>query len=87
MSRQGAVTGMVTGLLFTLGYIIFFKFLGGSEEDWLFGISPEGIGTVGMILNLLVSLVINRFTPDPPEEIQQVVEDIRYPRDLYPRDL
>ncbi len=80
MNRQGAITGMIVGLLFTLGYIIYFKFMGGLQEDWLFGISPEGIGTVGMLLNLIVALVINRFTPDPPAEIQQIVEDIRYPK-------
>jgi cation/acetate symporter len=80
MNRQGAITGMIAGLLFTLGYIIYFKFMGGSEDDWLFGISPEGIGTVGMFLNLIVAMVINRFTPDPPEEVQQIVDEIRYPR-------
>ena len=82
MNRQGAVTGMIVGLLFTLGYIIYFKFMGGAEDDWFFGISPEGIGTVGMFLNLLVALTINRFTPEPPDEIQQIVEEIRYPRGL-----
>lgn len=82
MSREGAITGMVVGLLFTLGYIIYFKFLGGTKEQWWFGISPEGIGTVGMMLNLITALIINKFTPDPPEEIQQIVEEIRYPRGL-----
>lgn len=82
MNRQGAITGMIVGLIFTLGYIIYFKFMGGSEEDWFFGISPEGIGTVGMLLNLIIALIINRYTPDPPEEIQQIVEEIRYPRGL-----
>jgi cation/acetate symporter len=82
MNRQGAVTGMIVGLLFTLAYIIYFKFMGGTEDHWLFGISPEGIGTVGMFLNLITALIINRFTPDPPEEIQRIVEEIRYPRGL-----
>ena len=82
MNRQGAVTGMIVGLLFTLAYIIYFKFMGGSEDHWLFGISPEGIGTVGMLLNLITALIISRFTPDPPEEIQRIVEEIRYPRGL-----
>jgi len=80
MNQQGAITGMIVGLLFTLGYIVYFKFMGGSQEDWLFGISPEGIGTVGMFLNLIVALTINRFTPEPPDEIQQIVEEIRYPK-------
>jgi cation/acetate symporter len=82
MNRQGAITGMIVGLLFTLTYIIYFKFMGGKDEDWLFGISPEGIGTVGMLLNLSTALIINSITPDPPEEIQQIVEEIRYPRGL-----
>ncbi len=82
MNRQGAITGMIVGLLFTLAYIIYFKFMGGKDEDWLFGISPEGIGTVGMLLNLSTALIINSITPDPPEEIQQIVEEIRYPRGL-----
>jgi cation/acetate symporter len=82
MNKQGAISGMILGLLFTLGYIVYFKFMGGQEEDWLLGISPEGIGTVGMFLNLLTALIISRFTPQPSEEIQQIVEDIRYPRGL-----
>lgn len=80
MNKQGAITGMIVGLFFTLGYIIYFKFMGGTKDQWLWGISPEGIGTLGMFLNLITALVISLLTPAPPEEIQQIVENIRYPR-------
>ena len=55
-------------------------FGGGNQDDWWFGISPEGFGTVAMILNFIVSLVIASFTSDPPEDVQQIVEDIRIPK-------
>lgn len=83
MNREGAVAGMVAGLLFTLGYIIFFKIAFpelNTPENWWFGISPEGIGTLGMIVNLLVSLAIGMIYPEPPEEVQEMVESIRYPK-------
>jgi cation/acetate symporter len=79
-TMQGAVSGMVVGLLFTASYIIYFKFGGGTAEGWWFGISPEGIGTLGMLLNFVVTLVVSRFTPEPPEEIAELVEKVRYPR-------
>ncbi len=84
VNREGAIAGMVAGLLFTLGYIIFFKFVHpelNNAEHWFFGISPEGVGTLGMLLNFAVSLGISRFTPPPPQEIQQLVEKIRIPGD------
>ncbi len=83
MNREGAVAGMVCGLLFTLGYIVFFKILFpeyNTPEHWWFGISPEGIGTFGMLVNLMVSLAIGMIYPEPPEEVQEMVENIRYPR-------
>jgi len=83
MNKEGAIAGMIIGLLFTLGYLIYFKFLNPSlnnKENWWFGISPEGIGTLGMILNFMVSILISRFTPPPPKHIQQLVEEIRIPR-------
>lgn len=82
MNKEGAVAGMVIGLLVTVFYILKFKFglIGSSvKEDWWFGISPEGFGTVGMIINFIVSIVISKFTPAPPEEVQDLVEDIRLP--------
>ncbi len=76
-NREGAIAGMITGLLFTTIYIIGVKFYG--MPTWFFNVSAEGIGTVGMILNLVVTWVVSRLTPPPPEEIQQMVEDLRSP--------
>jgi len=80
MNMQGAVAGMIVGLLFTGSYIIYFKYLGGTADGWWFGISPEGIGTLGMIFNFIVALAVSSFTPPPPENIQRLVENIRIPR-------
>ncbi|HAS46453.1 MAG TPA: cation acetate symporter [Microscillaceae bacterium] len=80
MNKEGAISGMAIGLLFTIGYIVYFKFLGGTKEGWWFGISPEGIGTLGMVLNAVVALVVSRNTPAPPEDVQRLVNDIRFPR-------
>jgi cation/acetate symporter len=80
MNMQGAVTGMVVGLLFTLSYIIYFKFGGGTPDQYWWNISPEGIGTIGMVMNLVISLVVSRMTQAPPEWVQELVEDIRVPR-------
>ena len=83
MNKEGAVFGMVAGLLFTLFYILKFKFNlfgGGTKEGWWFGISPEGFGTVGMLLNFGVSILISKFTPAPPTDVQELVEDIRIPK-------
>jgi cation/acetate symporter len=78
-NKEGAISGMIVGLLFTVIYIIGFKFGGWSEKRYLFGISPEGIGAVGMFVNMLVTVVVSRLTPPPPERIQHLVEDIRIP--------
>jgi cation/acetate symporter len=86
MNKWGAIAGMLTGLVFTMGYIIYFKgvFISPMAENipanWLFGVSPEGIGTVGMTLNFIVAWVVSKFTAPPPEHIQHLVEDIRIPR-------
>ncbi len=83
MNKEGAIAGMVVGVLFTSAYIIYFKFINpvaNVPENWWFGISPEGIGTLGMILNFAVSLTIMKFTPAPPQEVQEMVENIRFPR-------
>jgi cation/acetate symporter len=77
-TKEGAIVGMVCGILFTAIYIIQIKFLG--VQPWFFGISAEGIGTIGMLLNFALTLVISQFTPAPPEEVQEMVESIRYPR-------
>lgn len=80
MNREGAVAGMIVGLTVTMAYIIYFKFMGGTPDQLFLGISPEGFGTVGMILNFVVAIVVSSMTPPPPQEIQEIVEDIRIPR-------
>jgi cation/acetate symporter len=81
-NMQGAISGMVVGIVFTASYIIYFKFVNktAGADEWLFGISPEGIGFVGMILNFIVTYAISHLTAPPPEHIQHLVEDIRVPR-------
>ncbi|MBQ4915698.1 cation acetate symporter [Maribacter sp. MMG018] len=82
MNKEGAIAGMVIGTLLMLFYMTKFKFGwfgGGTPADWWFGISPEGFGSIAMIANFIVSIVIMKFTPDPPEDVQEIVEDIRIP--------
>ena len=82
MNKEGAISGMIVGVLAMLIYMLKFKFNwfgGGSKEDWWLGISPEGFGTVAMIINFIVSIVISKFTPDPPKEVQEIVANIRIP--------
>lgn len=82
-NKAGAVAGMVIGLVFTATYIIYFKMANpelNTPDNWWFGISPEGIGTLGMLINLAVTITVSRLTPAPSAEIQQLVEDIRIPR-------
>ncbi|MDV2994177.1 MAG: Cation/acetate symporter ActP [Chroococcidiopsis sp. SAG 2025] len=76
-NREGAIAGIIVGLLFTLFYIVGVKFYG--MQPWLFGISPEGIGTVGMMINFIVTLIVSRLTPPPPIAVQEMVEDLRSP--------
>ena len=82
MNKEGAISGMVVGILVMLFYMLKFKFDwfgGGTKEDWWFGISPEGFGTVAMIINFTVSIIISKFTPEPPKEVQEIVANIRIP--------
>ena len=82
MNKEGAVSGMIAGIVFTATYIIYFKFINpaaDTAENWWFGISPEGIGTVGMLLNFIISVVVCRFTPAPPQDVVDMVLDIRVP--------
>jgi cation/acetate symporter len=88
MNKEGAVAGMVVGMALMIFYMLKFKFGifdGGKEvvdslkSDWWFGISPEGFGTIAMIVNFIVALVVNRFTPEPPQDVQEIVENIRIP--------
>ncbi len=83
MNNKGAVAGMLAGIGFTAVYIIYFKFVNPAAnvpENWLFSVSPEGIGTIGMLINFIVAYVVYKMTNEAPEEIQQLVEDIRYPK-------
>lgn len=83
MNKEGAIAGMVTGITFTAAYIIYFKFVNpaaSTPDNWFFGISPEGIGTLGMCLNFVVSIVVNKFTAEVPKDVQDMVESIRYPK-------
>ena len=87
MNNIGAISGMIVGISFTAGYIIFFKFIRPDlniPAHWLFGISPEGIGTLGMVLNFLVSIPVSLATPAPPAEVQELVDNIRSPQDAGP---
>lgn len=82
MNKYGAVAGMVAGFTFTAAYITYFKFIDPSmstAEHWWFGISPEGIGALGTLLNLVVALGVCRFTAEPPFEVQEIVRSIRLP--------
>lgn len=81
-NKEGAIAGMVAGITFTSAYIIYFKFINPASnnvDNWLFGISPEGIGTVGMILNFIVTITVSKMTKEPPIEVQNEVERLRYP--------
>ena len=78
-NKEGAISGMIVGLAFTTYYIIGVKFF--AMNPWFFGVSAEGIGTVGMILNVIVTIIVSRLTPPPPPEIQALVENLRSPED------
>ena len=83
MNKEGAIAGMIVGIVFTAAYIIYFKFINPSAntpDNWWFGISPEGIGTLGMIINFAVSVALCRFFPAPPDKVQRMVDDIRIPK-------
>ena len=79
INKQGAIAGMISGIGFTLGYIIYFQFLTTSKDYW-FGISPEGIGFLGMFINFIVAFVVSSITPPPPKEVQQMIDEIRIPK-------
>jgi cation/acetate symporter len=83
MNKEGAIAGMLAGIAFTASYIIYFKFINpaaSTPDNWWFGISPEGIGTLGMCLNFVVSIVVNKFTAEVPQDVQDMVESIRFPK-------
>ncbi|CAZ97855.1 sodium:solute symporter family protein [Zobellia galactanivorans] len=88
MNKEGAIAGMIVGISLMLFYMLKFKFgifdggkeaVASLEKDWWFGISPEGFGSVAMLVNFIVSIAIMKFTPEPPINVQEIVEDIRIP--------
>jgi cation/acetate symporter len=82
INKQGAIAGMLSGLIFTFFYILYFKFVSpqlNNAEHWWLGISPEGIGFIGMLLNIGVAFVVSRLSPPPPAKVQDLVDDIRIP--------
>ena len=82
MNKYGAICGMLSGLIFTATYIIFFKFISpeyNTSEYWLFGISPEGIGVIGMIINFIIAIIISSISKPPPIEVYEIVDNIRIP--------
>jgi cation/acetate symporter len=88
MNKEGAISGMIVGMALMLFYMLKFKFgifdggkeaVAGLESGWWFGISPEGFGTVAMLVNFAVALLVNKFTKEPPLEVQEIVENIRIP--------
>ena len=83
INREGAISGMISGLVFTISYISFFKFIQpelNTADHWWFGISPEGIGSLGMLLNFLVCFIVSKFTPAPPQHVQDLIQEIRIPK-------
>jgi len=75
---------MITGVTITAAYIVYFALLNpelNNSENWWFGISPEGFGTVGMVVNFAIAITVSRFTPEPPAHVQVLVELIRIPKD------
>jgi len=82
LNKEGAIAGMITGLIFTASYIIYFKFINpniNNAESWFMGVSPEGVGALGMILNFAVALTVSSFTKEPTEEVLDLVDEIRKP--------
>ena len=87
MNREGAVAGMISGIVFTAAYIIYFNYVNpaaNTAENWFLGISPEGIGFVGMLINFAVAVTVSRFSSPPPEEVGRLVENIRVPKGAAP---
>ena len=83
MNKEGAIAGMVVGLTFTASYIIYFKFMNpgaNNADNWFLGISPEGIGTIGMLVNFATAFAVAKVTSEVPQDVQDMVESIRFPK-------
>ncbi len=84
-TKEGAILGMLSGIIFTAAYIIYFKFVNpdmNKAQYWLWGISPEGIGTIGMLINFVVTFIVSKITKEPPKAVQDMVASLRYPRTI-----
>jgi cation/acetate symporter len=84
-TKEGAILGMISGIIFTAAYIIYFKFVNpdmNKAQYWLWGISPEGIGTIGMLINFVVTYIVSMMTKEPPKAVQDMVASLRYPREI-----
>jgi cation/acetate symporter len=84
-TKEGAMLGMLSGIAFTAAYIIYFKFVNPSANtaaNWFLGISPEGIGTIGMLINFAVVIVVSKLTKEPPKQVQDMVANLRFPREI-----
>jgi cation/acetate symporter len=84
-TKESCILGMLSGMGFTAAYIIYFRFINPAADNaahWLWGISPEGIGTIGMLLNFIVIYVVSKMTKEPPQAVQDMVLSLRYPREL-----
>ena len=82
MNREGAIVGMLAGLIFSISYIAYFKFVApetNNADYWLFGVSPEGIGTVGAVINFALAFVVSRLTAPAPPQVMALVDNIRIP--------
>jgi cation/acetate symporter len=81
-TREGAILGMIAGITFTAAYIVYFKFVHpelNTADHWWLGVSPEGIGTIGMLINFALAITVSRFTPRPPPQVLALVDRIRVP--------
>jgi len=84
-TKEAAMLGMSAGIIFTAAYIIYFKFTNpgaNNASNWLWGISPEGIGSIGMVINFVVMYVVSKMTKEPPQKVQDMVASLRYPREI-----
>ena len=79
MNKEGAIAGMIAGIGFTFSYIVYFQFMGGTPDQYFLGITPEGIGFIGMIINFIISFLVCIFTSSPPEDVIEMVEEIHIP--------
>jgi cation/acetate symporter len=89
-TKEGAMAGMALGIIFTAAYIIYFKFVNPSANNlqhWWFGISPEGIGMIGMLINFVVLWAVSLVTKAPPKEVQDMVASLRYPKESIHADV